>query len=171
MSAQITVSLKDVLMGGTFGPIYIGMARARVHETLGDPDDWSAADAARRGPDPWRTSTIWKYGDLEFYFGLVNDECLAQIYMDDFTVPQGGPSIALDPWIIRREIPQSEVEQALRAAHIEFRRFSDRFDEHMMGLTVGTRVRLHFARPTPEEDPFLFALSCADPRLPSADQP
>ncbi len=171
MSAQITVSLKNVVMGGIFGPIYIGMSRALVHETLGNPDHWSAGDAAKKGPDPWRTSTIWKYGDLEFYFGLVDDDCLAQIYADDFTIPSGGPSIALDPWVIRRDAPQDDMEEALREAHIDFRRIADRYDEHMTQLAIGTRVRLWFARPEQEKRPLLCALSCADPRLSWMDKP
>ena len=79
---MITVSLKNVLIGGAFGPIYIGMLRARVLEILGNPDDWSARDAAKTGDNPWRTSAIWKYGDLEFHFGLLDEDSLALIFME-----------------------------------------------------------------------------------------
>ena len=167
--ATITISLKDVVIGGVFGPIHLGMSRAQVHEILDDPDDWSTRDAAKKGSDPWRTSAIWKYGDIEFHFLLQND-CLGLICTDDFNVPTGGKSIALDPWIIRRDVSQDEIERALRTAHIDFRRIESRFDEDVTGLAVGKRVRLWFGSVEPNEPQVLIAFECADPSLPSVEK-
>ncbi len=166
--AALTVSLKDVVMGGVCGPVSIGMTRAQVQEALG-PHDWSARDAARRGDDPWRTSGIWKYGDLEFHFGLLEEDRLALIFMDDITVPHGGRAIALDPWIIRRDLSQGEAEQALRAGRISFRRIASRYDEDVTGLAVGARIRLWFTPHEPSEPPRLQAFVCTDPRLPAIE--
>lgn len=166
----IAVSLKDVIMGGVFGPIALGMPRTQIQAELGTPDDWSVIDAARRGTEPWRTSAIWKYGDVEFHYGLLDDDCLALIFMDDFTVPRGGRSIALDPWIIQRTVSQTEVERALHAAHIEFRRIESRYDEEVTGLAVGTSVRLWWAREGPKAQPLLYSFVCADPRLPGIEK-
>ena len=166
---MIAVSLKDVVMGGVFGPIDVGTPRAKVYEILGNPDDWSVGDAAKKGRDPWRTSNIWKYGDLEFHFGLLDEDHLALIYADDFIVPRGGTAIALDPWIMHRDATQSEVEHALHAIQIDFRRIQSRFDEGVTGLAIGTRVRLWFERAELATHPVLVALACGDPRLPSAE--
>jgi hypothetical protein len=166
----ITVSLKDVITGGVFGPTEFGMLRSQVCEMLGNPDDWSAQDAACSGDDPWRTSAIWKYGDLEFHFGLLNDDSLALIFMDHFTIPRGNWSITLDPWIIRHHAGQREIEHALRAAHIAFRRIESRYDEEVTGLAIGGHVRLWFLRQDPDADPLLIAFACFDPRLPPMEK-
>jgi hypothetical protein len=164
-------------MSGVFGPIHIGLPRAQVHEILGDPDDWMVlsrrvAKQIKVGAKPWVRSGIWKYGDIEFHFWSDDGwaDRLMSIYTDTFTIPTGGKAIDLDPWIFRRGLTQQDAERALRAASIEFRRVAHRFEDDVAGLAVGARICLWFERSAPDATPILHAISCADTRVPSAEE-
>jgi hypothetical protein len=175
--AVITVSLKDVVMGGVFGPVHVDFTRAQVHDILGDPEDWMVLSRrvsrrVKKSATPWIRSGIWMYGDIEFHFWSDDgwEDRLMLIYTDDFTIPTGGKAIDLDPWIIRRGLTQQEAERELRAARIEFRRIAHRFEKDVTGLAVGSRIRLWFEWTAPDASPFLYAFSCADSRVPSVEK-
>jgi len=58
---------------GNIAPVTLGMARQRLAEFFGSPDDHSAGVSVQRSP-------VWKYGSLEFHFD--DDDSLNLIYMD-----------------------------------------------------------------------------------------
>ncbi len=162
---MIHASLRDVIMGGVFGPISIGMSPDQVREILGEPEAMARISRKDRRPG------IWRYGDLQFIFDGSEDNHLGSVFMDNFGIPSGGMAIDLDPWIIRSGIMLEEVEQHLRTARIDFRRAVDRYDERIRGLMVGQRVALYFYQRDDEDASLglgLGAFACSDPALRSS---
>jgi hypothetical protein len=56
------MALDRVLELITAGRIRLGMTKAEVRDVLGPPDNWG--NTSRR----YREPSIWKYGDVEFWF-------------------------------------------------------------------------------------------------------
>lgn len=103
---MIEISLQDFVRTGRFGPVALGQSRADIAAALGDSDNMSAPTRKRRVPQ------VWKYGDFEFHFHEHSD-ALAMIFIDHFNVPRSGKSVAIDPWIIRRDVPFNVLSKAL----------------------------------------------------------
>jgi hypothetical protein len=59
---MVSVSLKDVLATGAFGPVCLGCAREALEAAFGEPEGTDGTSCKYRRPN------IWKYGDVEFYF-------------------------------------------------------------------------------------------------------
>ena len=89
------------------------MNRSIVEQHLGSPDGWDASARNRQ------SATIWKYGDIEFYF---QNDALYMIFMDDFSVLSGGSKIELDAWVINGDLTCIEAERLLSAAGITYRK-------------------------------------------------
>ncbi|HEX8463891.1 MAG TPA: hypothetical protein VF627_04670, partial [Abditibacterium sp.] len=106
-------SLVDFLRNGAFGSIELGMNRLAVEQHLGAPDTWHS-DAKN-----YQIATIWKYGDVEFYF---QNETLWMIFMDDFVVPVGGPEIELDAGFVCGKFTCAEAECYLLNLGISYRK-------------------------------------------------
>lgn len=128
-------SLRDFARTGALGLIELGMSRAAVEQHLGAPEEWNAT--ARN----YRSATIWKYGDIEFYFQ--NDE-LWMIFADDFSVPTGGSKIELDAWIIRGNLCCSEAEHHLKLADIAYRKEDFPFNDNGIHLITSAGTVLAF---------------------------
>lgn len=99
---------------GLFGPLRFGQTRATIATLLGPPDDVGSTSRKYRRP------TIWKYGDFEIYF-LPAEDALTAISTDTFAIPQGDPSINLDPWQLRCGVPPQEIEDGLTITGITYR--------------------------------------------------
>ena len=85
-------ALETFARTGRLGPVALGVARSAVRDALGPPDDGFA-------DGPVEQSAIWKYGDVEAYFGgPAPDAAVWLIHFDYFNVPTGGRSLDLDPW-------------------------------------------------------------------------
>ena len=108
----ITASLEDFARTGLLGPLALGRTRLDISNALGPPSDWATGQAVNR-------SAVWKYGDVEVYFGP-DDDRVSLIHFDWFTVPTGGPTLTLQPWVIRVGLPLAELEVALGAAGVGF---------------------------------------------------
>lgn len=61
---------------GDICPVRLGMTREELRELFGDPDETGGASLKHRAP------SIWKYGDLEFHFGLRPEDPLRLIYLE-----------------------------------------------------------------------------------------
>lgn len=107
----ITASLEEFARSGRLGPIGIGLTRREVSDTLGPPTNWLNGK-------PIGQSALWKYGDVEVYFG--GEDRVHLIHFDWFKIPVGGPTLQLSPWVIRQRLPLEELEGALRAGGIAF---------------------------------------------------
>jgi hypothetical protein len=114
-NSQISISLKDVIQSGIFGPIKLSMSRDEVIAVLGEPDDFSVNTRRRRHRKP----AIIKYGDVEFYFTDETDQ-LHMIYADHVSEFRGGSRISLDAWAIKGGAPRKEIEKALSSVGINF---------------------------------------------------
>ena len=112
---SVAVSLPDFLRSGKLGLIELGMSRAMVIETLGNPNYWSIAESAPSQP------AILAYGNIEFYFGYEHDD-LTCIRSDNFDVFDGGAALRFDPWILRKGTPLHEVEEQLTVHDIGMQR-------------------------------------------------
>jgi hypothetical protein len=61
---------------GDICPIRLGMSREEIRAILGQPDDVGVTSRK------WRTPAIYKYGDVEFHFGLGPQGTLILIYRE-----------------------------------------------------------------------------------------
>lgn len=110
---MLAVSLEEFFRTGFFGVIQLGMPRESVLSLLGPTVWWGPSDATS-----FETATIWKYGDIEFYFSRADR--LFQIFSDDFEIPKGGETLQIEPWVIRNQMPAETLKAALDEAEIPF---------------------------------------------------
>jgi hypothetical protein len=128
-------SLLDFLVFGTFGSLELGASRSTVEQHLTPPEAWEAA-----APD-YRTSTIWKYGDIEFHFQ--NNE-LTMIFMDDFSVLSGGTKIELDAMGINGSLTCDQAERLLNEANIAYRKEIFPYNDNGVHLIMNVGTVLSF---------------------------
>jgi hypothetical protein len=143
------VSLLDFAKTGQFGPITIGSTRTEVRTAFGDPTDYTARQ-------PMELADVWRYGDLEIHF---TDELVSLLYSDGFDIPEGGPTLKIDPWIIRRRLPLNDWERAAPSAGLEFDSAEDQINPRCIIVTTTAGVFFHFGI---EEDPeglYVFGIS------------
>ncbi len=129
-------SLKDFAQTGSFGLIELGISRSAVEQYLGSPDDWEAS-----APN-YQSATIWKYGDIEFYF---QSDVLYMIFMDDFSILSGGSKIELDAWVINGGLTCAEAERVLSAADIAYRKEDFPYNDNGVHLITSSGTSLEFA--------------------------
>jgi hypothetical protein len=91
--ATLKISMREFLSSGAFGPLTVGMSRAQVRATLGEPHDWSIQSRQARLP------AIWKYGVVEFHFHPETD-AVWLIHADYFNNLHLGCAADLDAWWI-----------------------------------------------------------------------
>lgn len=136
---MVPVSLREFLSTGRFGPVGLGATREAVRRAFGPPDD---RDARARTDE---AAGIWKYGDIELHFGKGGgDASLWLVYADAFSVPQGGPNIDLDPWILSRALCQHVAEAELTAAGVAYTSGRYDWDEDAEEIRTSAGVSLIF---------------------------
>ena len=135
------VSLQEFIRTDKFGALELGISRAQIEAILGAPDAWTAQDSQTN-------ASIWKYGDVEFYF---QNNTLWMIFMDDFTVPNGGSKIELEPWIISGQLTLSRAEKELKSAAIAYRKTDFLYNENGVHLIAELGVTLAFAGENPRQ--------------------
>ncbi|WP_154934546.1 hypothetical protein [Gimesia maris] len=74
---------------------------------------WGPSDARS-----FQSATIWKYGDIEFYFNQANQ--LYQIFSDDFEIPEGCAEMQLDPWVVTNKITAESLRDELNKAGVTY---------------------------------------------------
>jgi len=138
---MVRVSLREFLTTGRFGPVQIGSSRDAVERAFGSPDD---RDARARTDE---TARIWKYGDIEFHFdGRGADASLWLIHADSFVlVPQGGPKVDLDPWIVSRALSLDVAEVELTKAGITYAAGPYEYDSVLDEFRTSVGVSLLFS--------------------------
>ena len=134
--AIMEVSLKDFARTGLFGAVEWGMNRAAVEQLLGSPDSWMDSTPG------YKTSPIWKYGDIEFHF---QDNALYMIFMDEFSNLNGGCNIGLDAWVINGDLTCIEAEHFLSAANIEYQKEDFPYNENGVRLITSAGTVFAFA--------------------------
>jgi hypothetical protein len=128
-------SLEDFARTGVFGSIELDMTRSQVEQLLGLPDDWEYEAPT------YQSATIWKYGDIEFYFQA---DRLYMIFTDDFKIPKGGTKIQLDAWIVDGNLTCSEAKKSLSASNIPYVEGDAPHNENGKHLITGAGVTFAF---------------------------
>ena len=111
------VSIVEAIQRGKFGTLAIGASRHSVGETLGEPSD---ATITNRN----RTSCIWRYGKIEFHF---ENDLLSLIHCDAEDLFDGGPTLVVDPWKLRRKMPLDELKTIFDAKNLHYTGCDERY--------------------------------------------
>src|SRR5262245_24975746 len=139
---MMPASLKDLLMTGQLGSIGLGTPRSLVAELLGPPDDYSVN--SHNHQQKQLPPTTWKYGDIELHFDDMTDQVYL-IFLERFTIPQGGPKLRLDPWIIQPTLTVDTLQHALKQEYIPAEQCRKSYDDpETLRLRVGVGVDFLF---------------------------
>jgi hypothetical protein len=131
LPAPLPVDLLTFFRTGHFDCLRIGQDRETILHNFPDPDDWWAGAPMERAP-------IWRYGHVELHFA---DERLWMIFSDYVDALDGGPSLAIDRWILARpEQTLLDVMSALNREHIDFAKTT-----HALGARPHAYVKLELA--------------------------
>jgi hypothetical protein len=133
-----SVSLKDFLATGRFGPVSLGADRTALEWVFGAPEATGGTGRRKRVPP------IWKYGDVGFFFDPASGR-LHLIRIDTFSgangEPQGWGLVELDPWIVRQALPRDVLERELSAAGIAFSVVArPGMNQHVIDLRSGVEI-------------------------------
>src|SRR5262245_39165182 len=111
---KASVSMREFLRTGQFGPMTLGDSADSVRAVLGEPTDWYDP------PEEWNPVFL-KYGDVEFYFTLETRQ-LWMIFCDTFKRLHLGPRISLDRWFFDGHPSLETVERELLAEKLKAER-------------------------------------------------
>jgi hypothetical protein len=140
---MISISLGDFVATGMFGPIQLGMTRSEIEELIAPPALWGI----ERRRD---IATIWRYGEIEFYF---LDHRLRMIFTDHDSLTNCGGTCEIDPWLIRPGLRRNEFEAALQAGNIGFEVSQPAYDTRQRLVLTSTSVEFAFLEDTDPECP------------------
>ncbi len=108
---MIDASLLDFVKTGEIGPIHIGQERGDVLSSIGKPNLWGTEEHMV-------LATIWRYGDIEIYF---NDNKVDMIFSDHDNLNDGGNSIKIDSWGIKRDLNIVSFQKKLQDQGVSFK--------------------------------------------------
>jgi hypothetical protein len=128
------VSMLELARTGRFGRIEVGAARQQILEVLPQPSIWSAEPA-------WDEAKIWKYGQIELHFAK---DRLWMIFSDGDGLVDGSPSLKIDAWVLRRGLPRTLLEDALRAEQIDYSLSRPDYDKSQCALSTEAGARFTF---------------------------
>jgi hypothetical protein len=115
--SMVSVSLMDFAATGAFGIIRLGCSSDALEAALGEPEATGGESRRHRMP------SIWKYGDVEFFFSRPSRE-LHMIHMDHFNGPGGTPegwgNLSLDPWVVREGLAREAFVGAVEEAGFDY---------------------------------------------------
>jgi hypothetical protein len=134
----ITVSLLEWLRTGRFGPIHLGMSRTEVEDLLGPPEALGGTSSRRRIP------TLWKYGDVEMYFGEKRQDGLYMLFLEGLSVPSRGQTLELDPWLLRSGMGVEVALRQLEAEGLRVEQSINPADPDYVELRLASGVKLSF---------------------------
>lgn len=136
---MIEISLLEWLRTGRFGPVHLGMSRAEVEGVLGPPEMMGGRTSRRK-----RRPTIWKYGDVEMYFGGELEDPLHTVFLEGLSVPSEGQRLVIDPWRLRGGMGLEEAIQQLEAEGLRFEQRVNPVDKDYVELSLESGVKLSF---------------------------
>ena len=118
---------------GKLGPIAPGMTHRELRDVLGPPVAWDAETGDR--------TRIWQYGDVELHF---DNWVVHLIFSDHRDLTDGGPTLRIDPWIVRRGLPCEALQQRLTAAGVDVQVAVAHYDAGQRLLTTEAGVVFSF---------------------------
>ncbi len=119
---------------GDFGPLRAGVTRKELRELLGDPPLWGTQQTVDR-------ADIWRYGDIECHFG---NSAVSFIFSDHENLTDGGSTLKIDPWVIRRGLPRTELEILLEKQGVCFTVARFQYDVAQCHITTDSGVVFSF---------------------------
>jgi hypothetical protein len=134
---QISVSMREFLRSGEFGPVRLGASAENVRSIFGEPH--SVGSTLRRRQTPG----VWKYGDIEFHL-TVDRRRVCLIFCDTFDRLHLGPAAALDSWFFEGHPSREAVERELLLAQIPFNRQEMKLEPNGYLLRLESGVELLF---------------------------
>jgi hypothetical protein len=155
-----SVSMREFLRSGEFGPVRLGDSVDSLRSMLGEPPVIGGTSRRHRMPG------IWKYGDIEFH--LTSDrKSVCLIFCDNFEQLQLGPAASFDRWFFEGHPSAELVELELASAGIGFQRHDWRPpDQSLFLLRLDCGAELMFSQSTDPEMwpgvPGLFGFQYAD---------
>lgn len=100
LKTPIKVTLKDFILNGKFDCLKLGVSKSWLQFNFAEPDDILAGET-------FKTSPIWRYGNLELHF---KDDLLHFIFSDYVEDLFGGEKVNIDKWILRNRQQTKMVE-------------------------------------------------------------
>lgn len=125
---------------GRLGSLGCGITQAEIQAILGSPQLWGPQQSAKQ-------ARIWRYGDVEFHF---DNWRIWLIFSDHNNLTNGGSSLQLDPWIIRRGMARDELADGLDYQGIQFTITRPQYDVSQRLLQTEAGLVFTFFEP-PEE--------------------
>jgi len=131
---MIQTSIVELIRNGELGPLRHGLTHDRVRELLGSPPMWGPQRTEQR-------ASIWRYGDIEFHF---NNWVVSLIFSDHEDFTDGGPTLRIEPWIVRRGLSQDEFERNLKDMEVEFAVTKPDYDPSQTHVIVKSGIIFSF---------------------------
>ena len=131
------IDLRDFFRSGRFGPIHLGMTKHEVESLFGKPQDWGGTFPwwleekllqARKFTLPYSAYPIWKYDEMEFFFGDERER-LYQIFCDHLGKLKGaGKAFYLEKWLFQsgESLVYQKLERGLLEEGIAFKHTRDK---------------------------------------------
>ena len=138
---MLETSMINVARSGELGNRCHGLDHDGLRTVIGDPTDWGAGEKQER-------ARIWCYGDIEFHFGGWR---VYMIFSDHGDMTDGGGSLHIDPWIIRRGLPRQEFQNALMLEGIEFKAAIPDHDSGQCIVTTQSGAKFTFVEHSDDE--------------------
>ena len=126
---------------GNFGSLRCGMTREKLQELLGAPPIWGTQQIEDR-------ADIWRYGNIEYHF---DNLAVSFIFSNHENLTNGGSTLKIDPWIVRRNLPRSEFEFMLAKQSIQFTVARPQHDDSQCHVTTDSGIVFSFVD-EPDED-------------------
>ncbi len=138
---MIHASMLELARSGKFGPLRHGMTHDELRELLGSPPLWGTQQTEDR-------ARIWRYGDIEFHFEAW---AVSFIFSHHKNMTDGGPTMTIDPWTVRRGLPRHEFERHLAQHGVNFTVARWQYDTSQQHITTDSGVVFSFVV-EPEEE-------------------
>ena len=163
-AAPIPIDLREFFRSGRFDHLEVGQTQGWILHNFPDPDGFDPTDVS---PEDGHRMTIWRYGNLELHF---EGPRLFLIFSDYVDCLDGGPSLALDPWIVGDPTQRGllAVMRALTRERIDFAKRTADAGNLTLELACGDVLHFHG-----EDDPSdwpLSAFALQRPRRPACRQ-
>lgn len=149
----MNVNLKDFILNGEWGSIKLGMTRNEILNKIGEPEDWLSNVKNKN------SSVIWRYGNIEFYFGMSgikeNKDKLEMIFTDYLTNINGGNTFDIDKWFFKKyknnKVPKhlqlKKIKKIFYKNKISFKLAEKKYNDFkQFELTSKSGVKLTFDR-------------------------
>ena len=138
---MIHASMLELARTGDLGSLRSGMTREELRELLGAPPVWGTQQAEDR-------ADIWRYGDIEYHF---DNLAVSFIFSDHENLTDGGPTLKIDPWVVRRGLSRTEFQFMLAKQNIHFTVARPQYDDSQCHVTTDSGVVFSFVDEPDEE--------------------